>query len=138
MKRLALPLGILLQALFAVGAICALAVTDRLRAAWFVPGDTYWNGFLADHMTLWALRFWLAFALGLELPGLWLTRKGLQMNPIWLRLLARRKPYTPPRCPVCLDKQYTLKIWKRGGDWVTEKAPCTCLGHFSEEKKPHV
>ena len=76
--RLSLGAGVILQALFIAGAICALDVTNGLRAAWYVPGDTtYWNGFLAEHMTVWAIRFWLMFALALELPGLWLTRKGL-------------------------------------------------------------
>lgn len=78
-KRLALLAGIVLQALFLVGAICAFVITNGLRAAWYVPGDTtYWNGFLAEHMTLWALRFWLFFALVLELPGFWVMRKGMR------------------------------------------------------------
>ena len=79
MKRLSLSLGILLQALFIVGVVCALAVANGLRAAWYLPGDAgYWNGFLTDHMTLWAIRFVVVFAVSLELPGLWLLRKGMK------------------------------------------------------------
>ena len=77
MKRLPLTLGILLQALFLALAICAWRTTSTLRVAWSIPGDvSYWNAFLDSHLNMWLAVFWSLFAVTMELPGLYLTRRA--------------------------------------------------------------
>ena len=94
MKRLELILGIIFQVGFLVGVISALQIIVMLRAVWFTPGDVLWNGFLLEHLNMWAVKFCLLFMVSLELPALLCFWRGL-------------KHRTPS------NKQ----IWKRNGGW---------------------
>ena len=49
------------------------------------------------------------------------------MNPITIRLMARRKTY---KCTICQDTGRFNKYWKRGGEWCAEWAYCSCAKTF--------
>jgi hypothetical protein len=61
------------------------------------------------------------------------------MNPIWMRLMGRWKCFrTPPACPLCQDKGYLLKPWKRNSDWTLERIDCPRCQRAQRKDLTHV